>query len=113
MFTSALFLSATVVQAQPTTTTQTQMVYLKNPVKATSLVDLLKAILDVVIKVFIPIISLALIYSGYMFISARGNTEKIETAKKGFVYSLAGAGILLGGWAITGIIHATITAITK
>lgn len=86
--------------------------YLKNPIKVNSIIDFIKAIIDALIKIAIPIIALAIIYSGFLFVSARGNTEKLEAAKRTFIYTLLGAAILLGAWALAQIISETVSAIT-
>lgn len=95
-----------------TTTTQTGTVeYLKNPIKVTSITDFIKAVLDVLLKIAIPVVAFAIIYSGFLFVSARGNTEKLESAKRTFVYTLIGGAILLGAWALAQIVSETISAI--
>jgi hypothetical protein len=95
----------------PSTLGQGSVTFLKNPLKVTSITDFIKALLDTVIKIAIPIIALAIIYSGFLFVSARGNGEKLETAKRTFIYTLAGAAILLGAWALATIVSDTVSAI--
>ena len=72
---------------------------------------MVEKVLGIIIKIGVPVISLAIIYSGFLFISARGNPHKLEEAKSRFVYTLVGAGILLGAWLIATIIEATVTAL--
>lgn len=82
-----------------------------NPISATNVNGLVKTILEGVIKIGIPIIALAIIYSGFLFVSAQGNSEKLETAKKSLTYTLIGAAILLGAWAIAQLITETVLAL--
>jgi hypothetical protein len=82
-----------------------------NPVNVSSLSDFIAAVLGIVLKIGIPIVALAIIYSGFVFVAARGNPEKLEKAKSRFLYTLIGAGILLGAWMIATIIKATIDAL--
>ena len=84
------------------------VVKITNPIKANTINDFIKQILVGVLKIGIPIIALAIIYSGFLFVSARGNSKELETAKKALMYSLIGAAILLGSWAIAQIISETI-----
>jgi hypothetical protein len=82
-----------------------------NPVNASTLDGLIKTILEGVIKIGIPIIALAIIYSGFLFVAARGNSEKISKAKDALLYTLIGAAILLGAWAIALLIKNTVLAL--
>jgi len=77
----------------------------------TSLEGFIKTILEGVIKIGIPIIALAIIYSGFLFVEARGNSEKITKAKDALIYTLIGAAILLGSWAIAQLISDTVLSL--
>ena len=79
-----------------------------NPINATTLDGLIKTILEGVLKIGIPIIALAIIYCGFLFVSARGNPESIKKAKDALIYTLIGAAILLGSWAIALLISNTV-----
>ncbi|MEK7572281.1 MAG: pilin [Patescibacteria group bacterium] len=82
-----------------------------NPISATTIQGLIKTILEGVLKIGIPIIALAIIYSGFLFVQARGNPGEIEKAKNSLVYTLIGAAILLGAWAIAQLISETVLAL--
>ena len=80
-----------------------------NPIpKIGSLPDLIKTILDGAITIGVPIVALAIIFSGFLFVFARGNDEKLTTAKTALTYSVVGAAILLGSWAIAQMISTTV-----
>ncbi|OGI63923.1 hypothetical protein A2914_02285 [Candidatus Nomurabacteria bacterium RIFCSPLOWO2_01_FULL_41_21] len=81
---------------------------IKNPIKINSIVEFLKEILKAVIKIGIPLIVLAIIYSGFLFVTAMGNPEKLTKAKDALLWSLVGAAVLLGAWAIAELIVTTI-----
>lgn len=87
--------------------------YLKNPIKVNSITDFIKTILDFVLKIGVPIVAFFIIYSGFQFVVARGNAEKLESAKRMFIYTLIGAAILMGAWVIAQIIGETISQIAK
>jgi len=84
-----------------------------NPIpNVTSIPGLIHTILVGVLKIGIPIIALAIIYSGFLFVFARGNSEKLGKAKDALLYTLIGAAILLGSWAIAEMIQATVTGLS-
>lgn len=85
---------------------------LKNPLpNITSLEGFLKVILKAAIKIGIPLVVLAIIYSGFLFVTAMGNSEKLGKAKDAFIWSLIGAAVLLGAWAIAELILETVETI--
>ena len=88
-------------------------VKIKNPIGVDNLNDFIKKVLEAVIRIGLPIVAIALIYSGYLFIEAQGNSGKLETAKRAFVYTLLGAAILLGAWALAQAITETVIQISK
>jgi hypothetical protein len=73
--------------------------------------SLVEAILDIALTVGVPIIALAIIYAGFKFISAQGNKDKLEEAKKTILYVFIGAAILLAAYAIATAIVSTIASI--
>ena len=83
-----------------------------NPLGATSSIPaLIQKVLEGVIKIGIPVIALAIIYSGFLFVFARGNSEKLNKAKDSLLYTIIGAAILLGSWAIAKMISSTVLAL--
>ncbi|GEM_PF-2499767 len=87
---------------------------LQNPLgDVESFPDLLEKILrGVVMPIGAVVATLAIIYSGFLFVTAQGNTEKLETARKAFFWSVVGALVLLGALAISAGIEATLQQIT-
>ena len=83
-----------------------------NPIPSVAGVpDLIKLILTGALKIGIPLVALAVIYCGFLFVFARGNSEKLTKAKDALLYTLIGAAILLGSWAIAQMISATVTGL--
>ncbi|MEI7810279.1 MAG: pilin [bacterium] len=82
-----------------------------NPIAQTSIQGLIKNLLIGVIKIGIPVIALAIIYCGFLFVQARGNPKELETAKRSLTYTLIGAAILLGAWAIAQLISETVLSL--
>lgn len=81
---------------------------LTNPIPYNSLTEFIKVLLTGALKIGIPIVALAIIYCGFLFVSARGNSEKLSKAKDALLYTLIGAAILLGSWAIAQMISDTV-----
>lgn len=80
-----------------------------NPLGNTStFADLISKIAGIVLKIGFPIAVLFIIYSGFLFATARGSEEKIKTAKKTFTWAIIGTAILLGAEVLALAIKATI-----
>ncbi|OGI64803.1 hypothetical protein A3H53_00990 [Candidatus Nomurabacteria bacterium RIFCSPLOWO2_02_FULL_40_10] len=73
--------------------------------------EFIEKLLVGVIKIGMPIVALAIIYCGFLFVSARGNSEKLKKAKDALLYTLIGAAILLGSWAIARLISDTVLSL--
>ena len=65
--------------------------------------------LKVLVIVALPIITLFIVISGFMYIMARGNPGKITEANKNFMYVIIGALLILGAWVIATLIGGTVT----
>ncbi len=88
---------------------------IKNPLgdNLKTLPDFIAAILNIVLVIGIPIVALAIIYSGFLFVTAQGNTEKLSKAKKAILYTLIGAALLLGAFVIANAIKGTVEQISS
>ncbi len=81
---------------------------IKNPIKVNSIPELIKTILEAVIIIGVPIVALAIIYCGFLFVQARGNGEEIKKAKTALIYTIVGAMLLLGSWVLAQAIQSTV-----
>jgi len=82
---------------------------LESPLKITGgLIGLIEALLKLMIQIGTPIAALAIIYSGFLFVAARGNETKITDAKRALTYSIIGTAILIGALVIQQVIANTI-----
>lgn len=85
---------------------------INNPLgKISSIPQFMEALLNIVIKIGVPLVALAIIYTGFLFVTAQGNPEKLKTAKKALTYTLIGAGLLLGAWVLAQAIVGTVDQI--
>lgn len=83
-----------------------------NPISGVgSISELIRSVLVKALQIGIPLVALAIIYSGFLFVFARGNEEKLSTAKSALLYSIIGAAILLGSWAIAELIQNTVVGL--
>jgi hypothetical protein len=49
-----------------------------------------------------------IIYSGFLFVKARGNEQEITKAKSALTWTLVGTAVLLGAWIFATAIQGTI-----
>lgn len=75
--------------------------------------DFIKKLIEIVLYVGIPIIALAIIYTGFLFVQAQGNSEELTKAKNALMYTLIGGALLLGAFIIAQAIGSTVDEIKK
>ncbi len=87
---------------------------LYNPLGDNSnLMTFVNTILNLITTTIGPIvIILMLVYTGFQFVVAQGNSTKIEEARRMLLWTVIGALILLGAEAISLAIRATVTGIS-
>ena len=76
-----------------------------------SVPELIVELLNVVMLVAVPLVALAIIYAGFLFVTALGNEEKLKKAKQTLWYVFIGAVIVLGALVIANAIGGTIESI--
>ena len=85
---------------------------LQNPLKdIDSLPEFLKAILAGVVQIGVIVLTLMIIYVGFMFVMARGNAEKISQARNALIWTVVGGIILLGATAIGELLQSTVNSL--
>lgn len=83
---------------------------LPNPLGDTkSITALIGKILDIVIQIGLPAIALAIVYTGFLFVKARGNETELTQAKTTLFWTVIGAAVILGAFVIQTAICGTIT----
>ena len=93
----------------------TGVINIPNPTSAGStIMEVLTAILNnVVLPVAAVAVVIWIIYAGFMYVLAQGNPTKIEQAHQRLLWSLIGAGILLGAAGISLAVKNTIEALIR
>ena len=83
---------------------------LTNPLKAKSITEFLFNVIEVLLIFAVPIIVFFIIYAGFLFVTARGDTSKISTAKSALTWAIIGGIIVLGAKIIIEVIKNTVAA---
>lgn len=102
---SAVFSSAAVAHAAEAA--------LGNPLKAniSSIPAFISEVLKAVVMISLPIITLFIVISGFMFLLAQGNQSKLDRAKENFMWVIIGALLILGAWVLATLIGGTVTSL--
>lgn len=78
---------------------------LLNPLSEVPSVEaLLFGVVNVILIFAVPVIVFFVIYAGFMYVTAQGNPEKLQTASRALLYALIGAVIIMGAFAIATIV---------
>lgn len=87
---------------------------LNNPLgdKVNNLPAFIYMVLDIVFQIGAVLAVLFLMYVGFMFVTARGDPEKLQTARRAFLYTVIGIALLLGGKLVASVIGNTITQVS-
>lgn len=84
-----------------------------NPLKYDSIPAFLSALLDIVTIIMMPIIVVAIIYGGFLFIKAQGNETELTKVKSTFLWVLIGALLVLGASTLSRAIEGTVNEIKR
>ena len=85
---------------------------LVNPLKVNDLQGLLGLVVQAAVSIGTIILVLALVWTGFLFVAARGNEEKIRTARAALFWTVIGGLILLGATGLSQVIQSTATSVT-
>jgi hypothetical protein len=84
---------------------------LQNPTTFPNIQSFIAAFLQAIVEISLPILTLFIVYSGFMFIMARGNQTKLTAAKNNFLYVILGALLIIGAWSLALLIGSTVTQV--
>jgi len=79
-----------------------------NPLKVKTLEGLLVIIMKAVVQIGTIILTLAIIWVGFLFVKAQGNPEAVSSARSALLWTVIGGLILLGAQAISLVIASTV-----
>ncbi|MDE1924717.1 MAG: hypothetical protein KGH79_00865 [Patescibacteria group bacterium] len=83
----------------------------QNPLAANSFCGLVQNLLKAALAIGIPIAVLFIVYAGFKFVLAQGNSTKLEEARNNFMWTVVGIGIFLGAWLLASVVANTINAL--
>lgn len=83
---------------------------LGNPLKdsISSIPAFVAEVLKAIVVIGLPIITLFIVISGFMFLWARGNPGNIDKAKQNFMWVIVGTLLILGAWVLVTLIAGTV-----
>lgn len=89
-------------------------VEIKNPFKESTIEGLIKTIIENILMPIGSVVAVLMImYAGFKYVTAGGDTSKIKEATEALKWSVIGAAILLGAWVISQAISSTIADLKK
>lgn len=92
----------------PVTTSQNPSTKLQNPLRVDSISEVIILAVDIMIYVGVSFAILAIIFVGFKFIMAQGNSEKLKDAKMWFMWIIIGLAILISSKVIVEIVKNTL-----
>ena len=90
---------------------ETKNSMLENPLNSafSTVPDFISGVLKVVVMIALPIITIFIVFAGFQFLSAQGNSGKLEKAKENFKWVIIGALLIMGAWVLATLIAGTVT----
>lgn len=104
-------LKTIIVYAQQNTQPPAGGGLINNPIKVDSLAEFVHLLLEIVVQIGIPILVVAVVYVGFLFVAARGSPEGLKKAKGALLTVAIGAAIILGAFVISEAIQNTINSL--
>lgn len=88
---------------------------LLNPLddSVSSIPGFFQAIIDILLVFAIPFVVFFIIWAGFLYVTARGNPEKIKQAHNALLYALIGGLLILGANVLLDIITNTVAEVTN
>ena len=84
---------------------------LNPPTRARNLADFIKEIANIAMQIGGIVAVIFIIWSGFLFVTARGNEEQIKKARATFFWTIIGAFILLGAYAVALAVVSFVTSL--
>jgi|SRR3989338_3756340 len=78
---------------------------IENPLNADNFGQIIENLAQAITTIGIPLAVIFIIYSGFLFVTARGNDKKLEEAKKTFYWAIVGTILIIGAWALASALN--------
>ena len=62
--------------------------------------ELTQALLQIAMTIAIPLVTIFILYAGFLFVTAAGREQQVTKAKNIFSWSLIGAALIIGAWVL-------------
>ena len=95
-----------------TVTVVDNSIKLTNPIGTDDFMSFISMILDIALKIGIPIATGFFIWAGFQYVLAQGNPTKVTAAHNNLKYVVFGTILFLGAWSITDVIIKTYKSVT-
>ncbi len=82
-----------------------------DPLKAKTICSALKAFLDILMTFAVPVAVVFLVYSGFLFVWARGNPKGLAKAKTNLLYVIIGIALFMGAWLLGQVVANTLNTL--
>ena len=88
---------------------------LQNPLAGTidNIPTLFQKIVDIIIKIAVPLVAIAILYSGFLFVTARGDESQLKTARGAFTFAVIGGLVLMLSWLVAQGIQEALTSLNS
>ena len=86
---------------------------LENPLKFPNIEKFIEGVLQAVVMIALPIITVFIVYAGFKYIFARGRPGEITKAHQNFGYVIIGTILILSAWVLATLIGGTITQLLR
>lgn len=82
-----------------------------NPLNTSSVYQFFLELIKIAITAGTYVLVLAIIYTGFLFVTAQGDEPKIARARASLLYTVIGGAILLGAWVIATAVATTVASL--
>ncbi len=89
------------------------LIQIENPISVSTIQEFVAKVLDIVVTISTPFLVVMFIYSGFLFVWARGKDTELKKAKDVFFYTVIGAALVLGAFILATAIDATINQLKR
>jgi len=97
------------IESDPAITTPNTEGKVPNPLNVDTVSEVLLALFNIIKEIGMVVVVVAIIYTGFLFVTAQGNDKKLGEAKQSLQWVIIGSALVLGAWALAKAIEVTIT----
>ena len=95
----------------PSTDTGPGSGIIRNPISSDTIAELLGKLLDLFVQIGVVVVTMGIIYAGFIYVTARGDKGKIAKAHTAFYWAIIGSAVVLGAFAIVRVISETVKGV--